>query len=95
MYANNLEPVVCPLLALAGYIISHPSILIDQSNLFEWHYQYECFHKISNKIVQTHQFEFKFVGRTVEDFGKHSITKGSTATFIATVCTVSLPIALI
>ena len=73
MYANTLEPVVCPLLALARYIISHPSILTGQGNLFEWNYQYECSHKIFNEIVQTHQYEFEFLGRTVEYLGTHYI----------------------
>ena len=75
-YANPLEPVGCPLLALARYIITHPSIFTGQMNLFELHYQYECFNRIFNKVVQNHQSEFEYLGISVEDFWQHSIRKG-------------------
>ena len=54
VYKNPLEPVVCPLIELAWYIISQPSIITGQINLVEVHSQYERFKKIFNEVVQTY-----------------------------------------
>ena len=77
-----------------GYIISHPSIITGQSNLFEGHSQYERFNKIFNEVVQTHIFEFDCLVISVEYFGTHYIRKGA-VTLVAKGFTVSLPMALI
>ena len=90
VYTNPLEPVACPLIALAMYIIDHTSILTGQSNVFEGKSQYECFNKIFNEVVLTHQSEFEVLGISVEDFGTHSIKKGA-AIFLATGFTLYLP----
>ena len=94
MYANPLEPIVCPLLLLSRYIIDHPSILTGQSHLLEGHSQYEKFNKIFNEFVRTHQYEFGCLCISVRDFRTHSIRKGE-ATFLATCSTVSPPMASI
>ena len=94
MYANPLEPVVCPQLALARYIIAHPSIITVQINLFKGHYQCECFKKIFNDFSRNNWYEFESLGISVEDFRTHSIRKWED-TFVAKVCTVSLPMASI
>ena len=49
VYANPLEPVVFTLLALAQYIIAHPSIIIGIKQLFEGNSRYELFNKIFNE----------------------------------------------
>ena len=82
------------MLALVGYIISHPSIITGQSNLFEGHSQYERFKKIFNSVVQTHIFEFDCLVISVGYFLTYPIRKGS-VTFLAKGFTVSLPMALI
>ena len=41
VYANPLDPIVCPVLVLARYMIINPSILTGQTNLFEGKSQYE------------------------------------------------------
>ena len=90
MYTDPLEPVACPLISLAMYIIDHTSILTGQSNVFEGKSQYECFNQKFNEVVLTHQSEFEVLGISVEYFGTHSIRKGA-ATFLSTGCKVSLP----
>ena len=90
VYSDPLEPVVCPLLVLARYIIAHPYNLTGQRNLFEVHSRYECFNKIFNEVVVTHRYEFEYLSISVEDFGTYSIRKGA-AIFSATRCTVSPP----
>ena len=52
--ANPSEPVVFTVIALAWYIIAHPSILTGQRNLLERNSQYERFNKIFNEVVRTH-----------------------------------------
>ena len=90
MYINPLELVVCPLPALARYIITHPSIITGQINLFEGNYQYERFNKVLNEVVRTNLSGFESLGISVEDFGTYFIRKGA-ATFAATGCTLSPP----
>ena len=94
VYANPLDPVVCPVLALARYIVSNPTILSGKSNLFEGESQYERFNKILSEVVNENSEKFAALGVTSEDFGTHSIRKGA-ATFVSTGCTVSPPMASI
>ena len=94
MYANTSEPVVCPLIGLAWYIIAHPSIITGQGNLLEVHSQYERYNKIINEVVWNHWSEFEYLGISVEYFETHYRRKGA-ATFVATGCTVSPPMASI
>ena len=61
-------------------------------NFLEGISQYERLNKIFNEVVQTHRYEFECLGISVEYFRTHSIRKGA-ATFLATGCTVSPPMA--
>ena len=88
MYANPLEYVVCALIPIARYMITHTSIVTGQSNLSEGYSQYEPFNKIFNKVVQTHQYEFECLGISVIYYGTNSIRKGA-FTSVFKVCTLS------
>ena len=94
LYENNLELVVCPLISLSRWIIAYPPIITGQRNLIKVHYPYERINKIFNEVVRTHRSEFECLGISVEYFGTHSIRKGANI-FVATGCTVSLPMASI
>ena len=72
----------------------HPSILTGVSNLFEGMSQYERFNRIFNDVVKENREEIIALGISLEDFGMHSIRKGA-ATYVATGCTVSPPMASI
>ena len=94
VYANPIDPAVCPLLALSRHIMVHPTILTGQCNLFEGMSQYERFNRIFNDVVIEYREDFVALGICPEDFGTHSIRKGA-ATFVSTGCTVSPPMASI
>ena len=45
VYSNPKIPKICPVLALAKYLLSHPDILTTNYKLFLVNYQYEIFLK--------------------------------------------------
>jgi hypothetical protein len=96
LYSNPREPCICPVLALCRLLICHPMILQGQSPLFEGVAQYDRFHAIFKEIVSSDEYRDEFValGISPEDFGTHSIRKGS-ATLCATGCIVAPPISSI
>ena len=89
MYTKPLESSVYNMLAIAQYIIAHPSILTGQINLFEGHSQYEHFNKTFNEVVRTHKYKIECIGISVEYFGTNYIIKGA-VTFVFKGCTVYL-----
>ena len=96
LYSNPQEPCICPVLALCRLLICHPMILQGQRPLFEGVSQYDRFHSIFKEIVSSDEYRHEFValGISPEDFGTHSIRKGS-ATLCATGCIVAPPISSI
>jgi hypothetical protein len=94
VYANPLVPEICPVLALARYLLAHPNVLKGNCKLFEGVSQYERFSNIFTDIIKSNETEFASIGITAGDFGTHSIRKGA-ATFVATGTTVAPPMASI
>ena len=41
VYANPLQPNVCPFLAMAIYLFTYPELLSSNSSLFPGNYQYD------------------------------------------------------
>ena len=81
---------------MACHLIYDPAILNGQCHIFEESGQYERFNIIFLEIVGHPKYRQIFIalGISTEDFGTHSIRKGS-VTFIASGCTTCPPIACI
>ena len=91
VYANPLEPHLCPVLALARYLFMYPAILAGKSPLFEGSDQYSRYSKIFAAVVTKHMPELKLLGVKAGELGSHSSRKG-VATMVAAGCTASPPI---
>lgn len=96
VYANPLEPDICPVLAFAKYILTMPGVLEanGSNNLFPGNDQYRRFMGIFTKVLKENADEFKALGYLPSDLGSHSTRKGS-ATLVATGCTIAPPFSAI
>jgi hypothetical protein len=77
VYANPLDPSICPILAVGLYLICFPNIL-EVSDLFPGGSQYECFRHNLNSLLKKPDVAADLVARGMnpEDLGTHSIRKG-------------------
>ena len=96
VYANPLEPDICPLLAFAKYVFTHPGVLESNgnNNLFPGNDQYRRFVNIFSKVIKENEGDFRDLGYSPSDLGSHSTRKGS-ATLVATGSTISPPFSAI
>jgi hypothetical protein len=92
VYSNNECPYICPVLALARYLIDKPHVLAGNCPLFEGSGQYDRYSNILADIVSSkeHRDTFISLGIIPEHFGTHSIRKGA-VTHISTGTTSSPP----
>ena len=81
VYANPLNPWICPVLSLSRFLISFPG-KSDTGPLFEGSSQYDRFRANLQEIVMEHAEEILAMGVEPENIGVHSIRKGA-----ATYCT--------
>ena len=61
IYSNHEDPFICPLLALACYLIDHFNILAGKCPLFEGSGQYDQYSKILFDIVSSIEHRDLFV----------------------------------
>ena len=94
VYSNPNAPHLCPVLALAKYLLTHPDLLQEGSPLFPGGSQYERFVKIFHKVISKNKEEFEKLGVKPGDLGSHSTRKGS-ITLVSSGCTVSPPMSSI
>ena len=94
IYANPGQPSICPILALAMYLFSNPSILRGDQKLFPGGNQYSRFTKSFQRALNHLKDDIKSLGVDVDLLGSHSKMK-SAATLTACGCTVSPPMASI
>ena len=90
IYANPANPFICPVLAMALYIFSHPSILTNTSSsfLFTGNNQYKRYTQILRKAIMMDPDKFRRAGVDVDTTASHSVRKGS-STYASSGCTVS------
>ena len=95
-YSNTEYPEMFPFLSMACNLICDTTIINGQFYLFEGLGKYERFNRIFLEIVGHTKYRHRFISFVIppEDFGTHSIRKGS-VTFVATGCTTCPPIASI
>lgn len=91
VYANPLQPNVCPFLAMAVYVFSFPEVLSSNSSLFPGRSQYDRFCKEFKLILDDFPEELSVYGFEPSELGTHSTRKG-VATGICSGCTMSPPI---
>ena len=91
IYANPFEPEICPVLALARYLLSFPDKLRSNTALFEGTAQYNRYARIFMATLKELEEELKMFGVNVGNLGTHSCRKG-VASMVAAGCTVSPPI---
>jgi hypothetical protein len=91
VYANPHKPWLCPVLALARYLLCYPEVLRGGSPLFEGTNQYRRYNTRFANLVSECSAELKNMGFEKADLGTHSCRKG-VATMVAAGCTVSPPI---
>ena len=91
IYANPIDPTVCPILALAIYFSIYSITGTKDSSLFPGKNQYKRFAKyfdfILNKFCEEIRDEF---GMEVKDIGVHSLRKGA-ASFVSSGSTCAPP----
>ena len=91
IYANPVDPVVCPLTALGMYLYTFGRTGSKSTSLFTGTSQYDMFAKSLKGFLQKHgdKFEKEF-GVNVDHIGVHSIRKGA-ATYVSSGSTRASP----
>ena len=80
IYANSIDPVVCPIIALGAYLSTHNITGIKDSRLFPGSNQYFRFSKCLNDILKKYEVDIKkHFGVEVQNIGVHSIRKGASS----------------
>ena len=79
VYSNPLKPHICPVLAMAKYVLSTPGIVENngQNRLFPGSNQYSRFLKIFHSVLSKHADEILELGVDPKDLGSHSTCKGT------------------
>ena len=88
IYANPLNPEICPVLALGLYLVNNPGLLVSNGKLLAGDHQYNRYSQILNDTIKKHEAEFARIGVKVGTIGSHSARKGA-ATVAANGCTIS------
>ena len=91
LYANPKQPWLCPVLALAKYLLTYPESLCGNKPLFEGKDQYSHYCKIFSEVLKKNEEDLNLLGVEIGDLGSHSNRKG-VATMVAGGCTCSPPI---
>ena len=91
VYANPLNPFICPLLELARYFLTFPETLKTKAAVFQGKSQYNCYSSAFLKFVAEHKVELQKLGVQHGDLGTHSCRKGVVTT-VSAGCTLSPPI---
>lgn len=73
VYSNPLTPAVCPLRALASYLMIFPKILIDGNCLFPGTQQKSRFNRLLHEVLMKHEAIFQAHGTDPTEIGRHSI----------------------
>ncbi|GFH49053.1 hypothetical protein CTEN210_05529 [Chaetoceros tenuissimus] len=91
VYANPHKPWLCPVLALARYLLTYPEAFAGSRPLFEGNNSYSRYDKEFNTLLKKNKEEIESLGIKIKDLGTHSARKG-VGTCLASGCTVSPPI---
>lgn len=93
VYANPFEPWLCPVLALARYLLCFPEVLRGEVSLFPGKDTsiYQRYAERFGKVVSGCSTDLLKNGYVPGDLGTHSARKG-VGTMVAAGCTVSPPI---
>ena len=80
VYANSIDPVVCPLIAIGAYLSTHHITGVKDSRLFPGSNQYFRFSRYLADLLKKYEVPIKKAfGVDVADIGVHSIRKGASS----------------
>ncbi len=83
LYANPVDPLLCPVFALGCYLSTFGTAIDPQGNLFPGNSQYNRFSSMFARMLKDHEQEVLALGYdNLKDLGSHSVRKGAT-TFIS------------
>jgi hypothetical protein len=77
VYANPRDPSVCPILSLGRYLLTFPTILPGNGQLFPGSNQYDRYAKILRTTLENHKQAFESIGVDIDELGTHSVRKGA------------------
>ena len=85
IYSNPNDPSICPLRAVASYLLVFPSIFVDGKNCSPGKNQKKrfntCLHIVTNSIKAL----YKAINVKTKELGSHSICKGAATYYCAAV----------
>ena len=91
IYANPIDPIVCPILALGIYFIVFPLAGSKDTSLFPGTNQYIRFTKYFHSVLERHEEKWiDLFGCEITGIGVHSIRKGA-ATYVSSGSTCAPP----
>jgi hypothetical protein len=81
IFANPVDPIVCPVLAIAMYFLSYfsGSTVNMLDFLFPGKQQEHRFGRILNRVLIANEEEVKSLGYDISQIGSHSICKGASS----------------
>lgn len=91
IYANPIDPDVCPHLALSVYLLTFDTILAAGNKLFQGPDPYNRYSEALLRIGKKHAEEIGAMGMDVKYLGVYSVRKGA-GTYVTAGCTVAPPI---
>ena len=91
VYTNPLDPVICPMRALASYLFLFPQIITESQKLFPGVKQRGRFNRLFHDLLARHKDTYLLHGEDPSLLGTHSIRKGA-ATYCCTAVTPGPPI---
>ena len=77
LYANSEEWLVCPVFALALYVLLLGAPALSDSRLFPGKNQFKRFGSKMKRVLKAHEKEVNALGFQLKDLGTHSIRKGA------------------
>ena len=77
IYSNPLLPEVCPIRAMASYLIAFPDVFIEEVKLFPGRDQKKRFNACLHRVLQSNEQAFQSISVDISEIGSHSIRKGA------------------
>ena len=77
IYSNPINPTVCPIRALAAYLLIFPDVLVQGEQLFPGPNQKKRFNTMLHKVLGCNEEIFQNIFVDITEIGSHSIRKGA------------------
>ena len=77
IYSNPQDPAVCPIRALASYLLVFPDIFVEANKLFPGNDQKKRFNQCLHRVMHNNIHIYQTLFVDVDEIGSHSIRKGA------------------